>query len=69
MCRICVNAPNGVAQKVKKGCQTWNEESETEIMVEEKKKQAVTHPSTEQVPTMLNFSDQTRTGVLSVVWL
>ena len=54
----------------------WKEEGETEIMVEEKKKRSLQHllfpgghPSKYLAgSTLLNFSDQTRTGVLSVVW-
>ena len=37
-----------VAHKVKKGCQMWKEEGETEIMVEEKKKKK--KPTTPAVP-------------------
>ena len=55
MCRICVNTLYEFAHKVKKRCQMWKEESQTEIMWKKKEEayntcfsQAVTHPSTEQ---------------------
>ena len=46
----------------------WKEDSETEMMVEEKKPTtpAVTHPSAEQA---LHFSDQTRTQCGMIVYI
>ena len=38
MCRICVNTLHEFAHKVKKRCQMWKEESQTEIMWKKKKK-------------------------------
>ena len=75
VCRICVNTLYEFAHEVKKRCQMWKEESQTEIMWKKKKRSLQHlvfpggHPSKYWVgPTLLNFSDQTRTGVLSVVW-
>ena len=39
MGRICVNT----VELLRKGCQMWKEESETEILVEEKKKRSLQH--------------------------